>query len=73
MSITSVARPLITAVPMVPGCSLTSSMSKRLSTMSMISSTTSAIERCSSENTSSGWRPAVFMRTSSLAGTSGMS
>ncbi len=73
MSMTSVAWPLITAEPSTPGRWLASSMSSRSSTMSTISSTTSPIERPSSENTSSGCAPSLLIRTSSLAGTSGMS
>ena len=40
--------------------------------MSTISSTTSAIERAPSENTSSGWAPSPFTRTLSFMLTSGI-
>ena len=73
MSMTSVAWPLISAEPSTPGCWLTSSMSSFCSTMSTISSTTRAMERPSSEKTSSGCLPVLLMRTSSLTGISGIS
>src|ERR1700730_1725887 len=58
-SITSVACPLITAEPKMPASPPATSMLSFSSTMSMISSTTSPIERPSSANTRIGWAPEV--------------
>ena len=73
MSMISVAWPLMTAEPRMPGVSLPTWMSSRSSTMSTISSTTRPIERPASENTSSGCAPSVRTRTSSLTRISGIS
>ncbi len=71
-SITSVAWPLITAEPRMPSAWPATSMCSRSSTMSMISSTTSPIERPSSANTRIGCEPDVWTVTPTIC-TNGIS
>src|SRR6516225_963574 len=73
MSMISVACPFITADPSKPAVSLISSTSRRSCTISTISSTTSPMARCSSENTSRACVPLLLIIASGAAGTSGMS
>src|SRR6516164_4387558 len=73
MSMISVACPFITADPSKPAFSLISSISRRSCTISTISSTTSPMARCSSENTSRACVPLLLIFASGAAGTSGMS